>query len=139
MLAEEHLKVCQYPIETPKEELSVVSKHAVGRWGCKACYVEPVDRKVTGVASNFSVSTFKLSQEWCPKFLRPFRAYNPSQYLAETKSKNGCYGGILHKQISIALEDDGKQYLVVESMCDTCGYGHSEKQQILIPSEQSHS
>lgn len=132
LLAEEHLKVCQFPLERVEEEYSVVSKHTIGRWNCKACYIEPNIQKEQGVAGPFEITKSKNSTEWCPKFLRPFRSLTPINYLAEVRGKS-CYGGILHKQISISLEKNGKQYLVAESMCDTCGYGRSDKKEIITP------
>jgi hypothetical protein len=124
ILATEHLKVCQFIRTETVKGLSAVSKHIVGNWDCKACYkdIELGDHGARQVPST----------EWCPRFLRPFRGLAPHQYAEMLKEQKSCYAGILHHQVSIETKD-GKNYLVKEEMCDTCGYSDTKRTELVTP------
>lgn len=125
-LATEHLKVCQHIRTVSTTEKSVVMKHTIGRWDCKACYKSPGTKE----NPNSEVE----STEWCPRFLRPFRTNTSQQYAnilrLDHPGQKSCYGGILHKQISVEQDGD-KSFIVKEERCDTCGYSNTDKKELI--------
>lgn len=131
-LASEHLGVCSNIRTEQIVTKAQVSSHKIGHWDCRACYREPLVTKQQGVmnemAAPFDINEAKQSTQWCPRFLRPFRNLTPEAYSKIVKDA-GCYGGILHKQISVILEGTS-QYLLTEFKCDTCGYYDATRKQI---------
>ena len=121
--ANSHLEVCQYIREEVTVGKSQVFKHKVGHRDCHSCYKTPVSNGVGGIEAKSNVS-------WCPRFLRPFRNLSPIAYAEEIHLQRSCYAGLLHHQISVEIIDD-VQYIVKESMCDTCGYSTKDEQQIV--------
>ena len=130
-LATEHLAVCQFPRIEKVVTQSHVMQHTVGNWDCKACYKEPAENNPSGISSL----------NWCPRFLKPFRTLDPKNYIdvlrLRQQGQRSCYGGILHRQISVSYEN-GKQYIIHTELCDTCGFTTTDKKEIIIP-EQQHT
>lgn len=133
-LATEHLKVCQHIRVVKTTEKSVISKHTVGHWDCRACYKEPAKMSDTYTTHHEATYSEVESTEWCPRFLRPFRTNTPQQYASilrlDRQEQKSCYGGILHKQISVEQDGD-KSFVVREERCDTCGYSNTDKKELL--------
>lgn len=122
-LATEHLAVCQFTRSETKTEKSVVIKHTKGNWDCKGCYKSPFNNGVGGTEAKSDI-------DWCPRFLRGLRHLTPQAYSTEIKGQRSCYAGLLHRQISIEIHD-GKQYIIREQRCDTCGYTSTEKAELV--------